>query len=405
MFKKLKQMLTLEFVVLSLAVYASLSALGIYLVYFDLTKGLDEELGQVVAMTRKLVVDDGKTLYLTTFPTEHHKIRLKVVVELFDANKKHSGSYGVPGPEVFVEKPTEIKWDGHNWRCLTRPITRGGEVIGYIQVEAPTKYRDLAISKLLEKCLLMAPLLILGLALCGYAFSGRAIKPVEHTYKLQKRFLADAGHELKTPISIMLATLDNLRKDFANDKSSAERIDKAKRSARRMDKLVLDLIYLTKTEQYSEPAEQTTIQLDMLLREVMGELEDLFEYKDVSLKGSAIESVQVLGNRDAIHTAFANLIKNAMQYTYAGGSVTVTLARQGNSAVVKIADTGVGISEADLKRVFDRFFSAERTKEIDRGSGLGLTIVKAVIERHHGAVSVVSEVGKGTTFTVRLPSV
>ncbi len=404
MFKRLRQSLTLQFVVLSFAVYFSLSALGLLLFHFDLTQSLDEELKQVLAVTREMVLYDGQAPYLTTYTTDSHTVHLAVVIHLWDINKHLCGSIGVPGPAVFAERPIEVRWRGRTWRCLARPIVRSGNLIGYVQVEAPTVDRDLAVKKLWQRSLLLAPFLFFGLAACGYAFSGRAIKPVQHTYDLQKRFLADAGHELKTPISTMLVALDNLTYDYAHDEQSVERIDKVRRAARRMNKLVFDLILLTKTEEYSEPLATTPVQLDMLLREVMGELEELFESKNITLIDSQLDSVQVTGNRDSLYTVFANLIKNALQYTNSGGSVTVTIISLGEAAIVKVVDTGVGISPEDIDKVFERFYRADFSRSGTRsGSGLGLAIAKAMIERHHGTISVRSELGKGTTFMVTLP--
>lgn len=404
MFKKLQQNLTLQLVLMSSVVYLVLTTVGLSLLYFDLTRSLDVELRQVLAITRELVLYDGQAPYLSTYKTDSHTVHLKLAVLLWDSNKQPCGSYGVAGPRTLAETPAEISWRGQTWRCLARPITRAGEVIGYLQVETPTTTRDLTTRKSLELLLLMAPFLISGLALCGHAFAGRVIKPVEHTYDLQKRFLADAGHELKTPLSTMLAALDNLHHNFANDESSGERIDKVRRAALRMKKLVFDLILLAKTEQYLEPIETSTVQLDMLLREVMGELEDLFEEKNISLTGNLSTPVQITGNSESLRIIFSNLIKNALQYTNSGGCVTVTLNCSHDSATVEIADTGVGIHPDDLPRVFDRFYRTDNARSSSQGgSGLGLALVKALIARHHGSVSVKSEIAKGSTFTVTLP--
>ncbi len=161
---------------------------------------------------------------------------------------------------------------------------------------------------------------------------------------------------------------------------------------------------LTKTEQAVLSQQIAPVRLDVLINEVTDEFGALFEDKNIRLEVGRVQKVRLIGDREALHRMLANLLQNALNYTDTGGSVSVSLSAGINSATLKIADTGIGIPEESKNKIFDRFYRVDtsRARSVG-GSGLGLSIVKAIAESHHASVNVQSEIGKGTSFTITFP--
>ncbi|MCA9803912.1 MAG: hypothetical protein KC777_18205 [Cyanobacteria bacterium HKST-UBA02] len=404
MFKRLRLVLAGQFMLLSLSVYVVLAFSSLALFRHGLTEIMDERLRELADVARGAVAVNGDHLHLRGDQSAVSMVHKRISIQLWHRDRTLASAYGAPGVETFIEGESELVSGGERFRTMSSPIVLDGETVGYLQVQVDTSLRDQVVQELFDAAVLLGPVLILALGLSGYWFAGIAIKPVRKTYDLQKRFLSDAGHELKTPVAVIQASLEILEQDLEEQPQSLDRLKRVQRSAERMRNLVADLLLLTKTEQGSAPLEMKTLSLDMLIREVLGEFADLYEDKGVELKAESIEAVQLEGNQQSLEIIFSNLLKNALMYTESGGSVTVGLTRSGNHAVVTVADTGIGITPADLERLFDRFFRVDesRSRE-DGGSGLGLAIVKAMVDNHRGSIQVQSEPGKGTTFSITFP--
>ncbi|MGD9680145.1 MAG: sensor histidine kinase [Candidatus Obscuribacterales bacterium] len=404
MFKRLRLVLAGQFMLLSLSVYVVLAFSSLALFRHGLTEIMDERLRELADVARGTVAVNGEHLHLRGDQSAVSMVHKRISIQLWHRDRTLASAYGAPGVETFIEGESELVSGGERFRTMSSPIVLDGETVGYLQVQVDTSLRDQVVQELFDAAILLGPALILALGLTGYWFAGIAIKPVRRTYDLQKRFLSDAGHELKTPVAVIQASLEILEQDLEKQPQSLDRLKRVQRSAERMRNLVADLLLLTKTEQGSAPLEMKSLSLDMLIREVLGEFSDLYEDKGVELKAESIEAVPIEGNQQSLEIIFSNLLKNALMYTESGGSVTVGLARSGNHAVVTVADTGMGIAPADLERLFDRFFRVDesRSRE-DGGSGLGLAIVRAMVDNHRGSIHVESEPGKGTTFSITFP--
>jgi two-component system, OmpR family, manganese sensing sensor histidine kinase len=412
MFSKLRLRLTLQFTILATCVYVLLGSIASAFFYAGMTETIDTVLDEVAHSLESAVSVGDNGVMFTRKPLEQVHLRDKhalPTVQLWSANRILVEEYGPAGKEVFLAGETEIQEAGVKLRSINRPINRNSQVVGYLQIQLPVEGRDNAIREFLEALISTAPFLIGGLAAAGYFFAFRAVRPVEESFAMLKRFTADAGHELKTPVAIIRSACDNLAAELKGNTAAMERLEVINRTTERMERLVADLMLLTKTEQAIEEAprakaEVPVVELDMIIREILGEFGDLFEDKGIELSADEIEPAKVRADKDSLYKIFSNLLRNCARYTDRGGKVTLGLQRHGDLAVINVSDTGIGIPAESLPKVFDRFYRVDESRaRTGGGSGLGLAIVKVMVERFGGSISVTSEVGKGSCFTVYLP--
>jgi signal transduction histidine kinase len=219
----------------------------------------------------------------------------------------------------------------------------------------------------------------------------------------QRRFTADASHELRTP----LATISTeMQWALARPRTADElrtSLEATTRAAGRMQGVVERLLALAREESGEPPDASVTVGLDALVRDTAAELQPLATEHRLAI---AIESqpVSVVGDPDRLREALTHLVTNAIRYNVDGGRVEIRLRHSGERAEIAVADTGAGIAAADLGRVFEPFFRTDAARSRDAGgAGLGLAVARAIIRRHGGDVTCESELGRGTTMTVRLP--
>lgn len=224
----------------------------------------------------------------------------------------------------------------------------------------------------------------------------------ERTDSIRRDFVANASHELKTPVSTIIASSEALQ--IALDRGDASAAGFASRiegSARQLDRLVADLLDLSRLEK--ESPEMGSVRLDRLVRDEVGRLRDEATSKQIDIE-VALEEVTATANQRDIAIAVRNVLENAIRYTSAGGSMAVSVSAYGPDVVISVTDTGEGIPTRDSERVFERFYRVDSARSrATGGTGLGLSIVKHVAESHGGSVSLESELGIGSTFTIRLP--
>jgi signal transduction histidine kinase len=243
------------------------------------------------------------------------------------------------------------------------------------------------------------------------------LSSLEEAYQHQQRFVADASHELRAPITSIQCNLDLLARatDLPKEETEAALKD-ARAEIRRMGRLVSDLLLLARNDSTQQDAnsisygykkgDQHIIDLDSLLLDVFRQYspaKDGAEMQGPRLILQHITPAQVYGDKDQLKQVLVALIDNAYKYTPYEGNVSLSLAIEKEHALVKVSDTGIGISSEDLPHIFERFYRADRARSRDRGgSGLGLSIVQSIMQEHHGTIQVESTPGKGSTFTLIL---
>ena len=224
---------------------------------------------------------------------------------------------------------------------------------------------------------------------------------LEDSFEVQRRFVADTAHELRTPLATILGNVDLLLRYGQDPQRHRQALASIRREGERTARLVADLLFLAQAEA-GQKLELRPVELDEVLIDVYEQAQGLAKNVHVSLQ--QCEAVSVLGDRDRLKQVFMNVVDNAIKYTDAGGRVSISLIYEGGQARITVSDTGSGIPVAELPRIFERFYRGRGTVHGTRGIGLGLAIVKWIVDEHGGTITVRSEVRKGSTFTVRLPA-
>ncbi|HZW49344.1 MAG TPA: ATP-binding protein [Bacillota bacterium] len=218
---------------------------------------------------------------------------------------------------------------------------------------------------------------------------------------LRKRLTADVAHELRTPIANLQSHLEAMIDGIWEP--DLKRLTSCHEETLRMTKIVNDLGKLAVYESENLILNKVSFNLSDFIQEIVMNFENEFRKKNVILTTDTQEQ-NLIADKDMMAQILTNLISNALKYTPAGGSVTISTSDNDDNVQIVIQDTGIGISQEDLPYIFERFYRADQSRSrITGGSGIGLTIVKSLIEAHHGKISVHSELGVGSKFTILLP--
>jgi signal transduction histidine kinase len=220
---------------------------------------------------------------------------------------------------------------------------------------------------------------------------------------VRRDFVANASHELKTPIASIQALAETMADASTQDPPSVPRFaEQLRGEVERLTRVVSDLLDLSRLE--GGPAVTGSVRLDELIQEETERLGDRARRGGLELEVKSAEPLLVAGSDRELRLMVRNLVENALQYTGPGGKIEVDVHGEDGQAVLRVSDSGVGIPSRDRDRIFERFYRVDRARSRETGgTGLGLSIVKHVVENHQGTVSVDSELGKGSTFTVKLP--
>lgn len=252
-----------------------------------------------------------------------------------------------------------------------------------------------------------------GTAAAGLAAAGgvwltqKALTPLEQNLQQLRQFTADASHELRTPLAAIRSSVEVMQNHPERiHNKDLKKVSAIGSATRQMSRLIEDLLFLARSD--AHPSLQPRSWRPLSLEEILQDLAELFAPSAaaaaVTLEVETPEDAVVMGDRDQLHRLFANLLRNAIEHTPPNGSVTITLSAVGNIGQVSTRDTGVGIPVEKQALVFQRFWRGDRSRSQPRqGSGLGLPIACAIAQQHGGQITLTSEVGQGSCFTVSLP--
>lgn len=228
---------------------------------------------------------------------------------------------------------------------------------------------------------------------------------LERDIKLERRLTSDVAHELRTPLMAIQATVEAMRDGVLP--TNQDNLARISMEVRRLARLVDAMLRLSRMENGTIPMQIIGVDVIDLTSELVEAQAQLFQDNNIDLtfKNETGQSRLVAEiDPDLIREAIVNLLSNAMRYTPEGGSVTVRVARDRHNVSISVQDTGVGIAKEDIPRVFSRFWRSDASRERAAGGlGVGLSLTKEIVDRHNGTVSVDSEEGVGTTFTLNLP--
>lgn len=225
--------------------------------------------------------------------------------------------------------------------------------------------------------------------------------------QVKSRFFANISHELRTPLTLLIAPLENMMTRFGRslDAQTQETLQTMHSNGMRLLKLINDLLDLVRLESGRMEVKREPLEVVEFIKGLASAARQVADDKRLKLETHVDPELgRVLADRDKLEKILLNLVFNALKFTPAGGKVEVRAERQGEEYLISVADTGMGISEKNLAHVFDRFWQADgSSKRKYQGVGIGLALVKELVEIQGGKVSVQSQEGKGTTFTINLP--
>ena len=239
----------------------------------------------------------------------------------------------------------------------------------------------------------------------GYFMAGRALVPLKDAYERQKQFAADASHELRTPLAVVMASADLLLADPSIENPFLRQVlEDLKSEVKKMTDLVSELLMVARSDNNALKVKIQRVDLTEILEQVVRMMKPIAEKKNILLLGEEFRSVLVNCDEQKIKQLAIILVDNAIKYTTSGGSVLVRFESADDvKAVFSVADSGIGIAEEDLGKVFERFYRVDKARSREMGgNGLGLAIASEIVKLHEGKISVASRLGEGTKFTVEL---
>jgi two-component system, OmpR family, sensor histidine kinase CiaH len=269
-----------------------------------------------------------------------------------------------------------------------------------IQVTRSTEPEHEALSKLLAGLLIggAGGLVLAGMG--GWWLAGKSLRPVRIAFNRQHAFVSDASHELRTPLAVIRANAEFLQQEQPENVEARDIVSETDR----LSSLVDALLAVARDDDRSAKALHMQVDLADVVEATVASFRTVTSDHELELSYATPDELIVMGDRDQVRQVLVILLDNAVRYTPAGGRIHVQAREDGKEAVLTVHDTGIGIPEEALPRVFERFYRADDARNRQSGGvGLGLAIARELVTRHSGRISVTSTEGAGSTFTVRLP--
>ena len=231
---------------------------------------------------------------------------------------------------------------------------------------------------------------------------------IEHSRldNMRKEFVADVSHELKTPITSIMGYADTLLEGDYDEETQKEFLRVIASEARRMARLVADLLELSRIDSDKKRVRKENFDLGKMVKECQAKLAIEIKKKNHQVENFVTADVPpVFADRDDIERVVLNILTNSIKYTPEGGTIKIYVGFVYNDAYIKIIDNGIGIPEEDLNRIFERFYRVDKARSREYGgSGLGLAIAKEILDKNGGTIDIKSEVGKGTEVVIKVPT-
>jgi signal transduction histidine kinase len=239
----------------------------------------------------------------------------------------------------------------------------------------------------------------------GRIWTLREVTEQRELDRLKDDFVATVSHELRTPLTSMMGFLEMIREGEAGELNDEQQrfLAIVYRSSERLQRLVGDLLFVARLDANGLQLQFADVDVTEVVREAVESTAALARSRAIDLRSELADVPSIFGDRERLSQLVGNLISNALKFTPPGGRVDVSLRNLGERARIEVRDTGLGMAEEDRARAFDRFFRASATRDHAPGVGLGLTIVKTIVEGHGGTIEVASREGVGTAFTIELP--
>ena len=244
----------------------------------------------------------------------------------------------------------------------------------------------------------------------GYLLSGRALRPIKTAMESQRIFIADASHELRTPVAVVRTNAELLKRHFEPDTaqtagSDQVALDDILSESDRLGRMVDQMLTLAEADAGQRTVLTAEVSLNELVDQVTRSMRSLAEAREISLNAQLNSDISLSGDPSRLRELLTVLLDNAVKYTDAGGRVDVSVRKEHRKAIITVSDNGPGIPSEALPHVFDRFYRVDEARSRESGgTGLGLAIARHIVEAHSGTIDVESKIREGTVVTVELPA-
>ncbi|HZU03229.1 MAG TPA: ATP-binding protein [Ktedonobacteraceae bacterium] len=373
----------------------------------------------------------GKTIYISsTFP-----------------------ALSVPRQSVTQPLRNGIPWrgtigsvNGQSVRLYSTVLMDGTTLVGVVQVGQSLAGVNTQLQHIILGLLLVIPFILVLSSFVSYWLAGRAFRPIhrlahtareigandlhqrvlvptardevqefalifnqmierlEKAFMQQRRFVADASHELRTPVTAVRSMTEVALSQPGSSEDYMGVLREVNAEAERLSRLINDLLALARADERQVQFDVDSVRLDLLATDTVESLEPLALERDITLSFQTAEPATVRGDAARLIQVIIGLVDNALTYTNAGGRVTVSVEIHDATAYLIVSDTGIGIAQEDIGHIFERFYRADPARSRAAGGcGLGLALVEWIVHAHGGKVTVESQMGRGSTFTVVLP--
>ncbi len=295
-----------------------------------------------------------------------------------------------------------FKLDDNSWAYVKKTIP-DGYIIEFLDI---TSQQEI-LTNLIYTFIIVALITLIFIFFISRFFANKSISPVKEAFDKQKQFIADASHELKTPLSVINTNVDVLLSNSEDTiKNQTKWLQYIKSESERMAKLTNDLLYLTQVDYSDKKMIFTDFNLSEAVENAILTMEAVIFEHNISLNYKIEPNLMTHGSNEEIRQVIMILLDNALKYTSRNGSVDILLGRNHNSIVLSVANTGEGIPEEHLEKVFDRFYRTDKSRARKLGGyGLGLAIAKTIIDQHKGRIFAKSIPNEKTILYIELPFV
>jgi len=249
---------------------------------------------------------------------------------------------------------------------------------------------------------------LFGLAILGsYWLAGKNIKPISEAYDKQKQFTADASHEMRTPLAVMKLAVQGIEADEESKLSSfsADTVSMLEQEIDHLSRLTENLMDLARGDNHSDANNVSNILLSDMCVHIANQLQLVATEKNITVKHHVEPGISIWGDEHSINRMLIILLDNAIKYSSESTEINISLSSAKDHINIKVADQGIGISKEDKVKIFDRFYRVDKARSRSMGGlGLGLSLAKDIVNRHHGKIWVEDNTPKGSIFNVTLPN-
>lgn len=403
-----------------------------------------------------LLVEDTRQVFsiiqsegdLLRFETPYKIIATNSYFVIFDSSGKTSLASDIQ-PEILslpIEKDQTryLTINNTRWIVADTAIKIEDEIVGWVRVSRSLEFTMAVLKNLRIIIFVSIPFYILLASFGGFFLASRALRPIDRITKIAKeiskgdlsrrikmkntgdevgrladtfdemldklessinkerQFASDASHELRTPIAVINAQVEQALSSKRRINEYREALRTVGNEGRKMNHIISQLIMIYRSEEGRYKFNFETIELNEIISDIVEEFNTIADTKKISIDFKPENKIMIKADQTLITRLFINLIENAIKYTHENGRISINSGKDDRNANVIIEDTGIGISEKDIPYIFDRFYQAESSRS-GNGTGLGLSIVKWIVNIHKGFIDVKSNVNKGTTFIIKLP--